>query len=160
MTAEDVIAALGLEPHPLEGGFFRETYRSAQKIWGQDRSLATAIYYLLTPQTYSRMHKLPGDELFHFYLGDPIEQLHLKPDGSGEVVTLGTEVTAGHRPQVLVPGGVWQGAALVPGGQFALLGTTMSPGFAFPDYRAGDRGELVRVYPTFADRIQRLTPDE
>ena len=112
MTAEEVIVALGLEPHPLEGGFFRETYRTAQKAWGQDRSLATAIYYLLTPQTYSRMHKLPGDELFHFYLGDPVEQLHLRPDGAGEVVTLGTDVPVGHRPQVLVPGGVWQGAAL------------------------------------------------
>src|SRR5205814_4622623 len=66
MTAEDVIAALGLEPHPLEGGFFRETYRTPQKIFGQERSLATAIYYLLTEQTCSRMHRLPGDELFHF----------------------------------------------------------------------------------------------
>src|SRR5947207_4515584 len=89
MTAEDVIAALGLEPHPLEGGFFRETYRTTQKIWGQDGSLATAIYYLLTPQACSWMHKLPGDELFHFYLGDPVEQLQLRLDGSGEIVTLG-----------------------------------------------------------------------
>jgi predicted cupin superfamily sugar epimerase len=160
MTAEDVIAALGLEPHPLEGGFFRETYRTSQKIWGQDRSLATAIYYLLTPQTYSRMHKLPGDELFHFYLGDPVEQLHLQSDGSGEVIILGTDVAAGHRPQVLVSGGVWQGAALAQGGQFALLGTTMSPGFAYPDYRAGERDELIQQYPSFAEMIERLTPAE
>src|SRR5262245_22368791 len=160
MTAEEIIAALGLEPHPLEGGFFRETYRTPQKLMGQDRPLATAIYYLLTPQTNSPMHKLPGDELFHFYLGDPVQQLQLRPDGTGEVVILGTNVTAGHRPQVLVAGGVWQGAELVPGGRLALLGTTMSPGFAYPDYRAGDRAELVGQFPDFAAIIERLTPDE
>jgi uncharacterized protein len=160
MTAEEIIAALGLEPHPLEGGFFRETYRTAQKLMGQDRPLATAIYYLLTPQTNSLMHKLPGDELFHFYLGDPVQQLQLRPDGTGEIVTLGTEVTAGHRPQVLVPGGVWQGAEIVPGGRLALLGATMSPGFAYPDYQSGDRAELVGRFPDFATMIERLTPDE
>ena len=159
MTAEDVIAALGLEPHPLEGGFFRETYRTPQKIFGQERSLATAIYYLLTEQTCSRMHRLPGDELFHFYLGDPVEQLHLRPDGSGEVVTLGADLSAGQRPQVLVPGGVWQGAALAAGGRFALLGTTMAPGFAYPDYQTGDRAGLTAQYPAFAAAIERLTAD-
>src|SRR5262245_4394041 len=95
LTAEEVIAALGLEPHPLEGGFFREPYRSPQKVPGQGRSLATAIYYLLTPQTCSRMHRLPTDELFHFYLGDPVRMLHLHPDGTGREVVLGSDVLAG-----------------------------------------------------------------
>jgi predicted cupin superfamily sugar epimerase len=157
LTPEDVIAALGLEPHPLEGGFFRETYRTRQKVPGQERPLATAIYYLLTPNSCSALHRLPGDELFHFYLGDPVRQLHLRPDGSGEIVTLGTEVAAGQRPQVLVPGGVWQGACLADGGRLALLGTTMSPGFAYPDYETGDRTELTRQYPTFAEMIEKLT---
>jgi predicted cupin superfamily sugar epimerase len=160
LTAEEVIAALGLEPHPLEGGFFRETYRTAQKVHGQERPLATAIFYLLTPQTCSALHRLPGDELFHFYLGDPVEQLHLRPDGSGAVVTLGADLLAGQRPQVLVPGGVWQGACLAPGGRLALLGTTMSPGFAYPDYEKGERDELTRQYPAFAERIRLLTPEE
>ena len=70
-SPEELIAALGLEPHPLEGGFFRETYRTRQKLHGQERPLATAIYYLLTPTTCSALHRLPGDELFHFYLGRP-----------------------------------------------------------------------------------------
>jgi predicted cupin superfamily sugar epimerase len=157
LTPEDVIAALGLEPHPLEGGFFRETYRTRQKVPGQERPLATAIYYLLTPNSCSALHRLPGDELFHFYLGDPVRQLHLRPDGSSEVVTLGTDVAAGQRPQVLVPGGVWQGACLADGGRLALLGTTMSPGFAYPDYETGDRAELTRQYPAFAEMIERLT---
>src|SRR5438132_3950139 len=159
MTAEEVIAALGLEPHPLEGGFFRETYRTPQKLMGQDRSLSTAIYYLLTVQSCAWMHKLPGDELFHFYFGDPVQQLHLRPNGEGEIVTLGTNVLAGHRPQVVVPGGVWQGAALAPGGKFALLGTTMAPGFAYPDYQTGDRGELIEQFPAFVEMIRKLTPE-
>ncbi|MFO0810913.1 MAG: cupin domain-containing protein [Gemmataceae bacterium] len=159
LTAEEVIAALHLEPHPLEGGFFRETYRTPQKLPGQDRSLSTAIYYLLTPHTCSRMHRLPTDELFHFYLGDPVRMLHLLPDGSGHEVVLGTDLLAGERPQVLVSGGVWQGAALVEGGRLALLGTTMAPGFAYPDYAVGDRAALSGQYPAFADAIRRLTPE-
>jgi predicted cupin superfamily sugar epimerase len=158
LSPEELIAALGLEPHPLEGGFFRETYRTHQKVHGQERPLATAIYYLLTPNTCSSLHRLPGDELFHFYLGDPVRQLHLRPDGSGEVITLGPDVLAGQRPQMLVPGGIWQGACLADGGRLALLGTTMSPGFAYPDYQTADRAEMTRLYPAFAAMIERLTP--
>ena len=158
-TAEEVIAALGLEPHPLEGGFFRETYRTSQTMHGQERALKTAIYYLLTPQTFSMMHRLPGDEMFHFYLGDPVTMLHLHPDGSGRVVTFGPDLLAGQRPQVLVRGGVWQGASSAPGGQLALLGTTMAPGFAYADYQTGDRAALVAKYPKFAEIITRLTRD-
>jgi len=156
-TAEEVIAVLGLEPHPLEGGFFRETYRTSQKMHGQERALKTAIYYLLTPQTCSMMHRLPGDEMFHFYFGDPVTMLHLYPDGTGRVVTFGGDILAGQRPQVLVPGGVWQGASLAEGGRMALLGTTMSPGFAYADYQPGDRGNLAAQYPDFAELITRLT---
>jgi len=156
LTAEEVIAALGLEPHPLEGGFFRETYRVGH-MHGQERPLTTAIYYLLTAHSFSALHRLPGDELFHFYLGDPVQQLHLRADGSGEIVTLGPDLLAGHRPQVLVAGGVWQGACLAPGGRLALLGTTMTPGFAYPDYQTGDRAELTAKYPAFAAMIERLT---
>ena len=159
-TAEDLIEALELEPHPLEGGFFRETYRSARHLPGEERSLSTAIYYLLTPQSCSSMHRLPTDELFHFYVGDPMKMLHLYPDGSGKVVSFGSDLLAGQRPQVLVPGGVWQGAHLEDGGRFALLGTTMAPGFAYPDYETGDRAALTGRYPEFAELIRRLTRSE
>lgn len=148
MTAEQIIAALGLKPLPHEGGFYAETYRSA---------FSTAIYYLLTAETFSAMHRLKFDEMFHFYWGDPVEMLQLWPDGTGRVVTLGTDLAAGQRPQVLVPGGVWQGARLLPGGNVALLGTTMAPGFEFRDYEPGDRAALVAAYPAFRDRILRLT---
>jgi uncharacterized protein len=158
LTAETIIQLLNLQPHPKEGGYFRETYRSPVVV-PEGRSLATAIYYLLTPETFSEMHKLPGDELFHFYLGDPVEMLHLFPDGSGAVVQLGTDLTARMELQVTVPGGVWQGARLLPVGNFALLGTTMAPGFDYADYVSGNRAELLAGWPAFAELIRALTHD-
>ena len=95
--------------------------------------------------------------MFHFYLGDPVTMLHLFPDGTGRVVAFGADLLAGQRPQVLVPGGVWQGAVLTEGGRLALLGTTMAPGFAYADYQPGDRTNLVAKYPDFAELITRLT---
>lgn len=161
-TADDVIAALGLIPHPMEGGFFVETYRSAVRVprallpgCAGDRDIGTAIYYLLTPTSVSVMHRLPLDEVFHFYLGDPVEMLQLRPDGSGTLLTLGTDLAAGERPQAVVRGGVWQGSVLAPGGQFALIGATMAPGFDYADYEHGRREPLVAAYPDFADAIGR-----
>jgi predicted cupin superfamily sugar epimerase len=165
LSAKELIALLGLRPLPVEGGYFRETYRSADRLpaaalparYGADKSAATAIYYLLTPDTFSALHRLPTDEVYHFYLGDPVEMLQLWPDGTGRVVTLGQDLKAGQLVQTVVPRGVWQGSRLRPGGAYALLGTTMAPGFEFADYEAGDREELVIQYPVFASRIQGLT---
>jgi predicted cupin superfamily sugar epimerase len=160
MTADEVIARLQLQPHPVEGGFFRETYRSAATLQrdGATRSVGTAIYYLLTPKTVSALHRLPGDEVFHFYAGDPVRMLQLWPDGSTRTLTLGTDFEAGQVPQLVVPGGVWQGSVLADGGSWALLGATMAPGFDYADYAAGDRAELTRRYPSAAVPIERLTP--
>lgn len=160
MTAEDVIEHLNLQPHPVEGGFFRETYRSGGTLYRGDavRSIGTAIYYLLTPKTVSALHRLPGDELFHFYLGDAVRMLQLWPDGSTRTLTIGTDLKAGHVPQLVVPGGVWQGSVLMDGGKFALLGATMAPGFDYADYEAGDRAALTARYPAAAALITRLTP--
>jgi predicted cupin superfamily sugar epimerase len=165
LTAEALIAALDLKPHPVEGGYFRETYRSADQFpagvlpprYGSARSAGTAIYYLLTPQTYSALHRLPTDEVFHFYLGGPVRMLQLDPDGSGRTVILGSDVLAGQQPQLVVPRGVWQGSLLEPGGAFALLGATVAPGFDYADYEAGQREELLAQYPAFAELIRRLT---
>lgn len=164
-TAQEIISLLTLEPHPAEGGYFVETYRSDEQIgqgalsdrYQSSRSLGTAIYYLLTPETFSAMHRLASDEIFHFYLGDPVEMLHLFPDGSGKVVTLGVDLLQGMRPQVVVPRGVWQGSRLVLGGRFALLGTTVSPGFDFSDYEHARRDDLLQNYPAFRETILALT---
>lgn len=164
-TIRELMLHLGLVPHPAEGGYFNETYRSEEKIgegalparYGGERSVSTAIYYLLTADSFSAMHRLASDEVFHFYMGDPVEMLHLLPNGEGRVVTLGTDILAGQEPQVVVPRDVWQGARLVPGGAYALLGTTVAPGFEFADFEGGRRDVLTEAYPEFAGLIAALT---
>ena len=121
------------------------------------RYLAREIYYLLKPGHVSELHVLSGDEVFHFYLGSPVKMLQLWPDGSGREVVLGSDVAAGQVPQLVVPGGVWQGTRLLGGG-FALLGCTVAPGFDYADYKGGSRAELVAKWPAFAEEIVRLTP--
>jgi predicted cupin superfamily sugar epimerase len=162
MTADDVIRHLQLQPHPVEGGFFRETWRSSASIalptHAGKRSVGTAIYYLLKPGHVSELHVLPGDEVFHFYLGSPVTMLQLWPDGSGKTIILGTDLAAGQVPQCVVPAGVWQGTRLFSNDGFALLGATMAPGFDYADYGAGARAELIAKWPEFADEIARLTP--
>ena len=161
LTADDVVRLLDLQPHPIEGGFFRETYRSEGTLpaYGATRSVGTAIYYLLTPRTVSELHRLTGEEVFHFYLGDPVRQLQLHPDGTAKEHTLGTDLAAGQVPQLVVPAGVWQGSHTLPGPHgFALLGATMAPGFDYADYASGDRAELTAGYPAVAGMIERLTP--
>jgi uncharacterized protein len=166
LTAERIVELLGLKPHPAEGGYFAETYRSGVRlppealpgIYGGPRDASTGIYYLLTPSSISAMHRLTTDEIFHFYLGDSVEQLQLMADGSGRVVRLGPALERGERPQVVVPAGTWQGASLVTGGRFALLGCTVAPGFEYEDYEHGERDKLVEAYQSYADLITRLTP--
>jgi predicted cupin superfamily sugar epimerase len=165
MTAEEIVELLKLKPHPKEGGFFAETYRADETIsldalpprYAGARAFGTCIYYLLTPTTFSAMHRLQSDEIFHFYLGDPAEMLQLLPDGTGKTVVLGADLRAGMQPQVIVPRGVWQGSRLVAGGKFALLGTTVAPGFNFADYEDGRRDDLVRSHPRFREKIMALT---
>lgn len=165
-TEQEIINWLKLEPHPEEGGFYRETYRSEEWVpkgalpdrYPAPRSFGTAIYYLLTPVTCSRLHRVSSDEIFHFYLGDPVRMLWLGPQGRSESLTLGQDLRAGQRLQVTVPRGVWQGCHLVDGGQFALMGCTVAPGFEFADYQAGDRESLLSQYPDQEDLIRRLTP--
>jgi predicted cupin superfamily sugar epimerase len=166
LTAQELVKLLRLQPLPIEGGYFVETYRSPLKLppellgsaYGAVRSVATAIYFLLTTETCSRLHRLKGPEVYHFYLGDPVEMLLLKPDGTVDTPVLGTDLSSGTRPQLVVPGGVWQGARVRPCGEFgyALMGTTMSPGFSFDDFERGDEQTLTSHYPKHAEAIRRL----
>lgn len=168
LSAEQLIQHLGLKPLPVEGGYFRETYRSEETIRKEalparyrfEKAFGTAIYYLLTsaPDSFSALHGLPSEEIYHFYLGDPVEMLLLHPDGRSERVVLGPDVLAGQRVQLVVPRGVWQGSRLVSGGRWALLGTTMAPGFDSGDYVGGEREELLRRYPEQSELIRQLTP--
>jgi predicted cupin superfamily sugar epimerase len=157
MTADEVKSLLGLAPHPREGGWFVRTYEAATLAEGGARRTGTAIYYLLEPDTFSEMHVLASDEIFHFYAGDAVEQLQLFEDGTGAAVVLGNDLAAGERPQILVPAGVWQGARLVKGGAWALLGCTVSPGFEFEDYEAGTVEALTARWPEWAEMARELT---
>lgn len=169
ITAEQIKELLQLEPHPREGGWFRQTWRSTEAIPtaslprryaaapDKGRASGTAIYYLLEPETFSEMHCLRSDEIFHFYLGDPVEMLQLWPDGTGRTVILGSDLRPGMSVQSIVPQGVWQGSRLLPGGRLALLGCTVSPGFEYEDYQSGSRDALVRDWPEWKEKIERLT---
>jgi hypothetical protein len=159
VTSDEIKALLHLEPHPVEGGWYRRTYTSdvSVALLGGVRPYGTAIYYLLEEGAFSEMHVLASDEIFHFYLGDPMEMLQLRPDGSSAVITLGPDLGAGQHVQLVVPAGVWQGTRLVDGGKVALLGCTVTPGFDFADYRSGTYAELAAGWPREAQRIRSLT---
>ena len=159
MTAEEIKKLLNLDPHPVEGGFFRRTFTSTGTIEMPRgmRSLGSAIYYLIEPGSFSELHVLESDEIFHFYLGDPAEMLHLYPDGSSAVFTLGSDLKAGQHVQLMVPAGVWQGMRLAGDGRVALLGCTVTPGFNYADYRNAKYAELAAKWPEQAERIRALT---
>ena len=142
MTAEEVVALLGLEPHP-EGGWYAETYR--QRAAGGGRSAGTAIYFLLKAGELSQWHRVTdADEIWHWYAGGPLV-LTVSPNGhDATAVRLGPNLAAGERPQVLVPAGHWQTAESL--GDWTLVGCTVSPGFLFesfemapPDWRPTPR---------------------
>ena len=167
LSADRIIKLLDLRPLPREGGHFRQSYRAAESIssdalpvrYQRDKQLCTAIYYLLTsdPDSFSALHRLPTDEIYHFYLGDPVEMLLLYPDGISEQVILGQDLLASQQIQFVVPRDVWQGSRLVAGGLFALLGATMAPGYDEQDYVAGEPTELIRRYPDQAQLIRSLS---
>ncbi len=167
MTARDLIERLGLTPLPGEGGYYRQTWLAQETVaaeslparYGRAKSLGTAIYYLLTDEagSFSALHRLPTDEVYHFYLGDPVEMLLLHPDGTSQAPVLGSALKTGAQVQLVVPRGTWQGSRLRPGGRFALMGTTLSPGFDAEDLTLGDRAALVAGWPQQATRIAELT---
>jgi predicted cupin superfamily sugar epimerase len=160
---QELIRTLNLTPLPGEGGLYAETYRSSGVIPGVPgrdigpRSCCTAIYYLVTPGGFSSMHRVASTEIFHFYMGDPVRMLQICPDGQGRILNIGTDIAAEQRPQVVVPRGIWQGTRLAPGGRYALLGCTVSPGFDFHDYQQGRRATLTALCPEFAEEIAALT---
>jgi len=122
-----------------------------------DDGLSTAIYFLLEADRPTMLHRLPGPEVFHFYLGDPARIHMFEPEGEYADPILGTDLSAGQRPQIVVPGGTWQSAETL--GEWTLLGTTMSPGFRFEDFELADRTELTAQWPDGAESITRHTPD-
>ena len=159
MTADEIKKLLNLAPHPVEGGFFRRTFTSAENLDlpRGSRPRGTAIYYLLEMGSFSEMHVLDSDEMFHFYLGDPLEMLLLYPDGGSAILVLGQDLKAGQQVQVLVPAGVWQGMRLIGDGKMALVGCTVVPGFNYADYHNASFAELSAKWPEQEEGIRALT---
>jgi predicted cupin superfamily sugar epimerase len=134
-SAEEVVALLGLAPHP-EGGFFRETFRSPAPPSG--RGASTAIYYLLREGEVSAWHRVDADEVWHHYAGAPLELTLAADGGRRDAVRLGRDLAGGERPQAVVPAGVWQTARTLGG--WTLVGCTVAPGFDFAGFELAPPG--------------------
>ena len=147
MTAEDIIRKLNLEPLPLEGGYFRRSYHSEH---------SSAIYYLMVPGSESFFHRLSRDEIWHYYAGDPAEQIQLHPDGGFSFHRIGPDMDSGESFQLLSPADSWQATRLAEGGRWGLFGTTMSPPYEDDDYLHGDIEELASAYPDAAALIREF----
>jgi predicted cupin superfamily sugar epimerase len=165
VEAEAVIRALQLTKNIIEGGYYRETYRSTE-TYTQDalpsryqgnRQFSTSIYYLITEVEFSAFHRLTTDEVYHFYAGDSVNLCLINDHGHLEQIALGPDLLSGEVRQAVVPRGVWQGSYIENGGRWALLGCTVSPAFEFSDYEHGDRIQLLREFPGQAELIVRLT---
>jgi predicted cupin superfamily sugar epimerase len=156
-----LVDQLGLTALPVEGTWFVSTYRSAEDT-GAGGPVGTAMIgmYSADPPSRSLFHRLTFDEVWHFYLGDPLRLVLLHPDGSGSEVVMGSDLGAGQVVQHVVPAGVWQAGELLAGGRFALFGCTMAPGFTSTCFEGWTVSQLLAQYPDRADDIQRLAiPD-
>ncbi|WP_105970404.1 cupin domain-containing protein [Streptomyces geranii] len=155
-TPADLIAHYGLEPIPREGGLFRRTWAGPERADGRPEGSAIVALLTSAPGDFSALHRLPSDEIWHFYLGDPLELLLLAPDGSSRAVVLGPGVLRGQELQFTVPAGTWMGGRVVAGGAWTLFGCTMAPGFTYEGYEHGDAAGLAARYPAEAARIGEL----
>ena len=186
-TAAQMAASLGLEPHP-EGGYYLETYRAAQTLRTPrgERPASTAILFLITEESVSKLHRLSSDELWVFQGGLPLEIVTIAPDGElqrrvlGDLEEIVRSRDHGHEPtgefpvglpegsldwlpQALVPAGSWQGARLAGGPHlpaeyaWALVSCVVTPGFDFADFEMGERDALLAAFPAHAGLVRELT---
>jgi predicted cupin superfamily sugar epimerase len=161
--AQRWIEALRLQPHP-EGGYYREVYRSSQRLLGcclfqheGPRVAATAIYFLLPGEQFSALHRLRSDEIWHFYAGSPLTIHVIDPQGNLSQLKLGKDIENGESFQVVVPAGCWFGATVDEPDGYTLVGCTVAPGFEFEDFELGSRQQLIEQYPQHRELIERLT---
>jgi predicted cupin superfamily sugar epimerase len=164
VTAEEIKQMFGMQPHPT-CGFFSQSYLSeaevAQKALpsGYDgpRALASALYFLVTPEAHMVLHRLRSDQVYHHYSGDALEVLLLQGDGRGEIVTVGSDLAAGMRPQLVVPGWTFHVSRVRPGGEYAFMGTTAWPSVESSDLEIGDPEALAAEHPALRDQIAAFT---
>ncbi|WP_299335424.1 cupin domain-containing protein [uncultured Psychroserpens sp.] len=161
---QDLIKTLDLQPHP-EGGFFKETYRSdgmisktcLPDVFKSERHYSTGIYYLLESNDFSAFHKINQDEMWHFYLGAPLELTMISDQGVLTMVTIGNDILNDQVLQFVVPKNYWFAAKVSTPNSFSLLGCTVAPGFDFQDFTLASRGSLTAKFPQHRAIIKTLT---
>lgn len=158
------IQELDLQAHP-EGGYFKETYRSSEKIgkeslagtYSGDRNVATCIYFLLDSDSFSALHRIKQDEIWHFYEGSSLEIHEIDLEGNYSCTQVGIDFQKGERPQYVVPAGHWFGATVLEKDSYSLVGCTVAPGFDFDDFEMAERSQLLQQFPQHETIIKRLT---
>jgi hypothetical protein len=164
MNFQDLITFYELKPHP-EGGFYKRTYTAemeiAQESLGSEfdgsRQVSTAIYYLLTPGTFSAFHRIKSDELWHFYLGTSLNIHVIHPTGKYEILKLGDNLLNGESFQHVVKAGCWFASVPSNPDGYSFVGCTVSPGFDFNDFELADSDLLSNDYPQHEMLIKRFT---
>lgn len=164
LSAAEVISILDLAPLPVEGGYYRETYIGGLQLPANvlppeivsHRSVSSAIYYLLTPDSKSRLHRLVTDEMWHFYLGDPLDLFVFRSDGDYAKVELGPHILQGHTVQAVVPAKSWFGARLQAGGEWALMACTLAPAYSEEDFSMPDASEFDALMAQFPSQQEIL----
>src|SRR3954469_22174464 len=162
-TAEEVRTLLKLDPHPT-CGFVRLTFTSKQLIpagalgspLADARPLGSALYFMVTPSAPVRLHRIRNDQLYHYYLGDPLEVLLLHADGNAERIVVGPDLRAGQRVQLLIPGNTFHTARLIAGTGWFLGGSTEWPGVVPADVEIGKLDELAGKYPAVAADLRAI----
>jgi predicted cupin superfamily sugar epimerase len=162
-SAAYYIEKLQLNAH-VEGGAFKETYRSALKIahkylapdFKGKRNVSTAIYFLLKEGQFSAMHKIASDELWHFYAGAPLHIYELNAAGELHTHVLGNDLDNGESFQVLIPAGSWFGSRCETPNAFSLAGCTVAPGFDFEDFELADKDALIRHFPAHKELWEQM----
>ena len=163
-TADYWINRLNLSTH-IEGGAFREIYRSPVMVsrpslplsFSGDRSFCTSIYFLLKHNQFSAFHKINSDEIWHFYYGDALLVYEINELGQLLIHRLGNNPDKGESFQCVISAGNWFAARLAPGGDYSLVGCTVSPGFDFADFELAKQKELIQLFPEHEKIIRELT---
>ena len=163
MNAKEIIKLLNLIPHP-EGGYYKENYRSLEKIsanglperFSEERCLSTAIYFLLEKGNFSAFHRIKSDECWHFYAGSALLIYVLSPDGRLEIISLGNNWLKGEQFQAIVPAACWFASEPAEGTAFSFVGCTVAPGFDFIDFELAEKAVLSEQFPQHKQLINRL----
>ena len=163
-TVLQIQQLLELTP-PATCGFVSEPYRSDWQIpqsalpagYEGSRSLGNVFYFLVTPEARVVLHRIRSDQMYHYYLGDPLEVLLLYADGRSDVKLVGADLAAGMRPQLFIPGGTFHTARVAAGGEYSLLGTSVWLRAEPADVELGYIDQLVAQYPQARDEIEAFT---